>query len=114
VGCNDVLPERFAMSQEVENGGVRIRLRGELDLACAPLLESELHRAMGQAIILDLGELSFIDVAGLRTILSAERQARQEDQVVTLVDGSRPVRKLFQLTGNECLFNGGLGAVDHG
>ena len=113
MGRNYVLPEQFSLTQEVENGGVRIRLRGELDLAGAPLLASELHRAMGQAIILDLGELSFIDVAGLRAVLSAERQAKDEHQALIVLDGSAPVRRLFQLTGNEGLLDGQPDGVGH-
>ena len=112
---DDVLPEQFSLTREVEDGGVRFRLFGELDLATIPLFESGLDGAAEAAIVLDLGELTFIDVAGLRAVLSAEIQAREKHQELTLVDGSRPVRKLFELTGNDHLLDGatGPGDVDH-
>jgi anti-anti-sigma factor len=111
---NNVLPEHFSFAQEVENGVVPLRLLGELDLATAPLLEAELERARAQAVVLDLGELTFIDLAGLRAVLAAESQARENNQELTLMDGSKPVRRLFELTGAEGLLDGGdLGDADH-
>jgi len=61
---------------------VVVRLDGELDLASAPLLESEMERPeVGAAarVVLDLRELQFIDSTGLRTIFTA--QARSRDAV---------------------------------
>jgi anti-anti-sigma factor len=102
---NEVLPEQLWLAQEVEDAVVRLRLFGELDLATVPLLESELAKATREAIVLDLGELTFIDVAGLRAVL----------QDLSLVDGSRPVRRLFELTGHEHLLDAGADpSGDHG
>lgn len=111
---NDVFPEQFAVTREVEDGGVRIRLFGELDLATVPLFESRFDGAADGAIVLDLGELTFIDAAGLRAVLSAEAQAREKHQSLILMDGSLPVRKLFELTGNQHLLDGATGSgADH-
>lgn len=103
---NDVLSEQFSMAQVVEDGVVRLRLFGELDLAAVPHLESELEGATQQAIALDLGGLTFIDVPGLRTVKSAACHPREQRQPLTLIDGSRQVRRLFELTGNEDLLDG--------
>jgi anti-anti-sigma factor len=94
------------LTQEVNDGVVHLRLRGELDLATVPLFESKLEGAAEQAIVLDLSELTFIDVAGLQAVIVAETHARTNDQDLTLLDGCRPVRKLFKLTGHEHLLDG--------
>jgi anti-anti-sigma factor len=104
---NEVLPEQLSLAQDVEDGVVRLRLFGELDLATVPLLESELAKATHEAIVLDLGELTFIDIAGLRAVLDAGCRATEIRQDLTLVDGSRPVRRLFELTGHEHLLDAG-------
>jgi anti-anti-sigma factor len=105
-----IFPEQFAVTREVEDSGVRLRLFGELDLATVPVFESEFHGAAEGAISLDLGELTFIDATGLRAILRAESQARGNQRDLTLMDGSIPVRRLFALTGNEHLLDGGESA----
>ena len=98
-------PEEFSLTQEVEDGVARVWVFGELDMATVPLLETELERATEAAIVLELGKLTFMDVAGLRGVLSVESKARERQQKLTLMDGSVPVRKLFQLTGNDHLLN---------
>lgn len=111
----NVFPEQFSVTREVEDGGVRFRLFGELDLATVPLFESGFDGAAARAIVLDLGELTFIDASGLRAVLAADCHAKEMGQELTLVDGSRPVRKLFELTGNERLLDGatGSGGAEH-
>ena len=106
MAANDLFPEQFSLTQEVNDGVVCLRLRGELDLATVPLFESKLKGAAEQASVLDLSELTFIDVAGLQAVIAAEAHARTNHQDMTLLDGCRPVRKLFELTGNEHLLDG--------
>src|SRR5689334_7568683 len=58
-----------------ELGQLRLRVRGELDMATAPNLAqrlSELRRSH-QAVVLDLDEVRFIDMSGLRVVLNAAR-----------------------------------------
>jgi anti-anti-sigma factor len=47
-----------------------LRLRGEIDISTLPSLELalELLHAQGGDVVLDLTDLTFIDVAGLRTL----------------------------------------------
>ena len=51
-----------------EAGRVRVRLREELDLASAPMVRERLRRLRerGAAVLLDLDELQFMDMSGLR------------------------------------------------
>ena len=104
VSSNDVPLGQLSLAQEVKDGVVRICLSGELDLATVPLFEAGLERAGGtgqRAVVLDLGELTFIDGAGLRAVLSAKSERHE----LALLDGSAPVRRLFELTGTEHLLD---------
>jgi anti-sigma B factor antagonist len=81
--------------------GVRVRVRGELDLATAELLADRLRalRDRRAAVLLDLDELEFIDACGLRVVLTAAEDARNDGWAFTVTRGSAPVRRLFALLG---------------
>jgi anti-anti-sigma factor len=56
-----------------DDGRTRLRVRGELDMATAPILAESL-RKLGERrepVLLDLDELGFIDMSGLRAVLAA-------------------------------------------
>lgn len=63
-----------------DQGSVRVRLRGELDLSGAGRLEESLDRlaADGRPVVLDLRELTFMDSTGLRVLLQAAERARDD------------------------------------
>jgi anti-sigma B factor antagonist len=81
-----------------------VHLDGELDLASAPLLQSEIESpevAGSTAVVLDLRDLQFIDSTGLRTIFSAHAQARERGQQFAITRGSDQVQRLLGITGVE-------------
>ena len=80
-------------------GRVRVRLRGELDLAGAPALREALRRLYErqQAVLLDLDELEFIDMSGLRVVLAAAADASRDGGRFAVTPGSRQVRRLIGL-----------------
>jgi len=82
-------------------GRVRVRLRGELDLAGAATLGTALRRLREreQAVLLDLDELGFIDMSGLRMVLAAAEEASGDDGRFAVTRGSPPVRRLIGLVG---------------
>jgi anti-sigma B factor antagonist len=85
---------------EVRDAGrVRVRLRGELDLASAPRLTECLRRLSErrEQVLLDLDELTFIDMSGLRTLLTAAEDASRDGWAFTVTRGSAPVRRLIAL-----------------
>jgi anti-sigma B factor antagonist len=89
-----------------QNGSVVLRLTGELDIATAPVLRKAVDALVSpylRALILDVEELSFVDVVGLRTLEQACR-------AVTAVHGEFRLRsvgpftlKLIHLVGFGCL-----------
>jgi anti-anti-sigma factor len=104
-------PVPFEMTEIREPGRVRVQLRGEFDLAYADLVADRLRglRRRGAAVLLDLDELSFIDAAGLRVILTAADEARNDGWAFAVTRGSAPVRRLFALVDAEThlTFDGG-------
>jgi anti-anti-sigma factor len=78
---------------------VRVRLRGELDLAGAPALSETLRRLRDrhEPVLLDLDELSFIDMSGLRVVLTAAEEAARDGWAFSITPGSPPVRRLIAL-----------------
>jgi anti-anti-sigma factor len=79
--------------------GITVRLRGELDLAGAPAL-AERSYALGEGhepVVLDLDELAFIDMTGLRVVLAAVESFSENAPALTVTRGSPQVRRLIAL-----------------
>jgi anti-sigma B factor antagonist len=79
-----------------------VALHGELDLASAPLLQSELESAEagGTALlVLDVQELDFIDSTGLRVILSAHKRAQERGREFALTRIQQQLQRLLTITG---------------
>jgi anti-anti-sigma factor len=80
----------------------RVAVRGALDLATVPILEAELaalRQAGFRRVILDLGELGFMDSTGLRCILERDAEARQDGFSFALIAGPPAVQRVFEVTG---------------
>jgi anti-anti-sigma factor len=78
---------------------VRVRVRGELDMATAPSLDGVLRTLLGchERVLLDLDELAFIDMSGLRVVLAAAEEASRDGGALTVTRGSSQVRRLIAL-----------------
>jgi anti-sigma B factor antagonist len=82
--------------------GDGLALHGELDLATVPVLMESLdacERDDESVVALDLTGLSFLDASGLKAILNAHRRAiRRHERGLVLVNPSRDIRRLLELT----------------
>ena len=86
----------------------RLALRGELDLATAPKLDERLMRIEQDgmsAVLLDLRDLTFVDSTGLRTFLKAQLRAADNGHRFALVGASDQLRKLFEVTATQGIFD---------
>ncbi|HSO98758.1 MAG TPA: STAS domain-containing protein [Solirubrobacteraceae bacterium] len=86
------------------NGSSRLLLRGELDLASGPRVQTELARLRdtGSTVILDLSELESMDSAGLVAILGSVQSAREAKATLEVDRRLRPpVARLFELTRSD-------------
>jgi anti-sigma B factor antagonist len=91
----------FRVSRSDDGRVVRLMLSGELDMATAASLELELMSAEATqppVLVLDLEELNFMGVSGLRSILDAARRARRDGRHFIVTNPVPHISRLFELT----------------
>lgn len=77
-----------------------IVVHGDIDVAGGPILEAAiLRREIDGPVIIDLGDVYFIDSSGLRSLLGASRRARELGAMVVLRDVGAEVLRLLEITG---------------
>jgi anti-sigma B factor antagonist len=94
----------FTVRTDVRNGVARLALAGELDMAVAPTLEVELSRVENDGVsslLLDLGELTFMDSTGLHLLLRATRRAKDNGHDLAIVGVGGVPRRVLEVTGTE-------------
>jgi anti-anti-sigma factor len=96
-------PSGFSISISDRNGRAVVVIRGELDLATAPDLEtalSELQEA-GQDVAVDLRELEFMDSTGLRALVAAHARAEDSAQTFVIVRPrpGAPIERILAIAG---------------
>lgn len=90
----------FDVRVQPDRDVIYVQPDGELDLATAPELHDQVQEliAAGFAhLVIDLRGLSFIDVTGLRLLLSFAKQAHDQGWQLSLIPGSGQVRRLCAL-----------------
>jgi anti-sigma B factor antagonist len=84
-----------------DNGSLLVRASGEIDHANAGMLEEELGRAFGSdasVIVLDLGDVDFVGVAGVRALLSSAARSRANGNRLSIWLGSgAAARRIIEL-----------------
>jgi anti-sigma B factor antagonist len=81
---------------------VLLRAIGELDLASAPKLREaaeDLRAAGFDQLVIDLRQVTFIDLVGVRLLLGLAELARNDGWRLSLTQGGRQVVKMLALTG---------------
>ncbi len=90
----------FHVESAEQPGATVVTVRGELDIASAPQLESTLALLAGTPlVVIDLQTLEFIDSTGLGVLVRAHHRAVEQGHRLGLVRASSQVKKLFNLTG---------------
>jgi anti-anti-sigma factor len=83
-----------------------IALSGELDIATVPIFKAglaEIEFSSIQRVGLDLEQLAFIDVAGIRTVLGLQATCLKEWVALTIKPGPRTVQRVFEITQTDWL-----------
>ncbi len=83
-----------------KDGSVRLLLRGELDMNGVFATELAVERALEVAdrrLVIDLAELSFMDMFGARALLRAADRGNSPACRVVIANPRRHVRRLFEL-----------------
>lgn len=93
VGSNE------SLTVEIDPDGTII-VHGDIDIAGGPTLEAEILSHEGSnPVVIDLGDVTFIDSSGLRSLLSASRRAHARDSTVKLRSVGPEVTRFLQITG---------------
>jgi anti-anti-sigma factor len=77
--------------------------RGEIDLATVDLVREAVDREQqtGEALVLDLREVGFMDTSGLRYVLELNARSQEEGFGLRLVRGPSGVQRVFEVSGLE-------------
>lgn len=79
----------------VEHVGNRLVARGELDADTARYLDAAVNELDGETVFLDLSAVTFIDSAGLRSLI----RARQKHRALRVVNPRPAAARVFEMTG---------------
>lgn len=93
--------------QELENGVRTVQVQGRLDQSLNPKLEEKLHSQLQAGhvhLIVDLTNTSYINSGGLRCLVSAWRQARQQNGNLVLCGLNSRLQEIFSMVGFDKVF----------
>jgi anti-sigma B factor antagonist len=92
----------FSCATQRENGRAVVSVRGDIDIASAPILYAALQDAAAAAtesIVADFTDVTFIDSSGVQCLLAAQRDVVR-DGTTFVVQRPRPnVALVFELLG---------------
>ena len=92
----------FHVDVDAGDATLVIQLHGELDMATAPKLARTLNDALDRrppTIVLDVGELVFLDSTGIRVLIAGSRRAVDQDCSFVLRSPRPRVLRTLKLTG---------------
>ena len=97
----------FAISDTSADGVSVVAVRGEIDVATAPVLARRLGKALRAPrplIVVDLGETLFIDATGLAVLLSTLRRVTRCGGRLAIACANPTVLRLFEVTKTASTF----------
>ena len=84
---------------EKADGEVRAFLDGEIDHHCAPSIRNEIDLAVESCrpenLILDFGEVTFMDSSGIAVVMKAYRDERAIGGLINVINTSEQAKKVF-------------------
>ncbi|MDP9464508.1 MAG: STAS domain-containing protein [Actinomycetota bacterium] len=93
------MEHNHSLTVDNDPGGA-IVVHGDIDVAGGPILEAALlERENEGPVVIDLGDVFFMDSAGLRSLLGASRRARDRGTVVVLREVGSELLRLLEITG---------------
>jgi anti-sigma B factor antagonist len=92
----------FEVSGSLDAPRGRLTVSGELDIANRPELEDEVDAMLAQGarhVVIDIGELSFIDSSGLGLLVALSERAEADGWTLGLTRPRGQVLSVVRLTG---------------
>ena len=96
------IPPQFECQVEPERDRFVLRPKGELDIATAPQVDTqveELVKSGFKNVVVDLAGLTFLDSTGLRLFLKWSQTARSDGVAFSLLPGTASVARVFEISG---------------
>jgi anti-sigma B factor antagonist len=96
------LGELVTIDVSAAGPAVVVTAAGEIDSTTAPVLRQHLDTLLDddvRELIIDLGQVSFLDSAGLCVLANAHRRAVRQDVRMRVLASSRAVVRPLQITG---------------
>lgn len=97
----------LVMDNTIENGKLRVLLKGEVDISTAPEFKTRLYELVGEGdkdIELFCEELSYIDSTGLGILVGALKRVKKNENSVYIYRLKENIKKLFRITGLDKVF----------
>ena len=90
----------MTINKEMKDQVLSVQVEGRLDTTTAPDLEESLRESIDDAkeLILDLENLEYMSSAGLRVLLSAQKQMSQQGSM-KVINVNETIREIFEVTG---------------
>jgi anti-sigma B factor antagonist len=100
----------LSISSQTQNDHlvIKLKLTGRLDATTVGQLERALTDAQlagSRALVVDMGDLTYVSSSGLRVLLSARSAARKRDGDIFLCALGRNVREVFDMVGFSAVFS---------
>ena len=90
----------MTINKNLEGSKLTVAVEGRLDTTTAPQLEEEFKNSLEgvEDLVLDFSKLDYISSAGLRVLLSAQKQMNKVGKM-TLTGVSPEIMEIFEVTG---------------
>ncbi len=90
----------MTINKELNGDALTVCLEGRLDTVTAPELEASLKESMegAKTLTLDLEKLEYMSSAGLRVLLSAQKQMSKKGGM-TVTNVNETIMEIFEVTG---------------
>lgn len=101
------VPQLKVTEDNVDEHTHVLALRGELDVATVPRLADPLREVIAAGktgLVIDLGELTFLDSTGLMVLLNGLRRVVRQGGNLVIVCTNPTVLRLFDITGTATTF----------
>ena len=97
--------EAFSVRLESSNGAAHLCLSGRFDVAAVPSLDDMIGDTQRLDVVMDLGEVTFMDSAAWLSVMDFEHRAHDWGKEVRLINTPSQVRRIFELTATEYLLS---------
>ena len=106
-------PHLFRVHAERRDGSSYLFASGELDLGTAWNLEEALDALQqgDEAVIVDLGDVTFMGACGIRVFTDAAARAKQRGGSLAIVNCSRAALRVFEIAASLRLVDGQVGTA---